>query len=203
MDSEGKVIYVASMDHHLYALDARTGAEAWKPVKLDGAMVSSPVVSPDGKIYVGTFGSKLYTLDANNQGAILGTPFKTDGWLWASPVLSDNLLFFGDLKGNFYILDIAENTLKAKIPLDGAILSSPEVISDTVYVTTEAGSLYTLGFDGKNIRPTMTLSKGKLQAPPMAYKNLVLITPIGGDSILIAIDDKGNKLWSYPPPKVK
>jgi outer membrane protein assembly factor BamB len=201
IDSQGQVIYVTSMDHHLYALDARSGAEMWKPVKLDGAMVSSPVISPDGKIYVGTFGSKLYTLDANNQGAIIGTPFETDGWVWASPALSGNFLFFGDLKGSFYFLDTVENTSK-KITLDGPVLSTPLVVSDTVYVTTEAGSLYTLGFDGRNIRPALTL-KAKLQAPPVAYKDVLLITPVGGSSLLIALDAQGNQLWAYPPPKPK
>jgi outer membrane protein assembly factor BamB len=110
-------------------------------------------------------------------------------------------LYFGDLKGNFYIVNTQDGSSKtAKV--DGAVLSTPLVISDTVYVTTEAGNFYTMDKQGNFLKPVISI-KGKLQAPPIKYKDWILVTPVGSDSYLIALDANGNQVWAFPPPKSK
>jgi eukaryotic-like serine/threonine-protein kinase len=192
-------IFVASMDHNLYAVDTQTGSVIWER-DLGGALVGTPTISPDGKLYIGSFDSEMYTLDAKT-GNIIGQPFKTNGWIWGGPALSDGHLYFGDLKGNFYVLNIQDGSASTS-QLEGAIISTPLVISDTVYVTTEAGHLYTLDKTGKVIKPAYTL-KGKLQAPAIQYNDLVLITPVGSESYLIALDATGKQVWAFPTPKAK
>ena len=198
-DGECNCIFVASMDHRLYAVDTRTGATIWER-DLGGALVGTPASSPDGKLYIGSFGSEMFTID-KKTGTVIGTPFKTEGWVWAGPALADGLLYFGDLKGNFYVLNTQDGT-SSSTPLTGAILSTPLVISDTVYVTTEAGYLYIMDKNGKPTTPPITI-KGKLQAPPVVYKDLILVTPVGSDSYLIALDASGKTVWAFPTPKAK
>ena len=198
-DGECNCIFVASMDHHLYAVDTRSGSILWER-DLGGALVGTPASSPDGKLYVGSFNSEMFTID-KMTGTIIGSPFKTGGWVWAGPALSDGRLYFGDLKGNFYVLNTQDGTSKLT-PLEGAILSTPLVISDTVYVTTEAGHLYTMDKEGKAIKPIITID-GKLQAPPVIYKDLILVTSAKSDSYLIALDADGKQVWAFPAPKAK
>jgi outer membrane protein assembly factor BamB len=198
-DGACNCIFVSSMDHHLYAVDTRSGSTLWER-DLGGALVGTPVSSGDGKLYIGSFNSEMFTIDAMT-GNIIGSPFKTEGWIWAGPALSDGRLYFGDLKGNLYVLNTQDGTSKST-PLEGAILSTPLVISDTVYVTTEAGLLYTLDKDGKVTKPAVTIV-GKLEAPPVLYKDLILVTPVGKDSYLIALDANGQHVWAFPTPKAK
>ena len=63
----GDVIYVASMDRHLYAINATTGKELWKQ-KL-GMMKGSPLIH-EGKIYVGNIDGKVYCRDAKTGEAV-------------------------------------------------------------------------------------------------------------------------------------
>src|SRR5262245_59386158 len=52
------VVYVASADKHLYAVDLATGEEKWKQ-KLGAPLKASPAVR-DGKVYVGDVDGKLF-----------------------------------------------------------------------------------------------------------------------------------------------
>jgi outer membrane protein assembly factor BamB len=198
-DGDCNCIFVTSMDHRLYAVDTRSGSILWER-DLGGAMVGTPTKSPDGKLYIGSFNSEMYTIDAMTGNSI-GQPFTTVGWVWAGPAYSNGRLYFGDLKGNFYVLNTEDGTSNST-PLEGAILSTPLVVSDTLYVTTEAGYVFTLDKDGKPIKPKTTID-GKLQAPPVVYKDLLLVTPVGSDSYLIALDASGNTVWAFPTPKAK
>src|SRR4030042_1463859 len=93
-DSDCNCIYVASMDHTVYSFDASTGELLWHTPELGGAMVGTPAVSPDGVLYIGTFGNEMLALDGSN-GSILWR-FTTDDWVWSGPVLSNDVLYFGD-----------------------------------------------------------------------------------------------------------
>ena len=55
------VVYVASLDKHLYAIDLPTGKQKWK-TKL-GYMKASPAVKGD-RVYVGDLDGKFYCVNA-------------------------------------------------------------------------------------------------------------------------------------------
>jgi outer membrane protein assembly factor BamB len=55
------VVYFGSFDHHLYALDVKTGKEKWK-FQTGGNFKSSPAVS-DGVVYFGSSDNHLYAVD--------------------------------------------------------------------------------------------------------------------------------------------
>jgi outer membrane protein assembly factor BamB len=198
-DGACKCFFVASMDHYLYAVDMSSGAALWKR-DLGGALVGTPTKGSDGELYLGSFNSEMFTLDPMT-GNIIGQPYKTEGWVWAGPAFSDGHLYFGDLKGNFYVLNTQDKT-SSTTPVEGAILSTPLVISDTVYVTTSAGYLYTFDKNGKAVKPPISID-GKLQAPPVVFNDLILVTPVGADSYLIALNSNGNQVWAFPTPKAK
>ncbi|ATW27568.1 PQQ-binding-like beta-propeller repeat protein [Candidatus Formimonas warabiya] len=54
LSPDGDTVYVSAEDHYLYAVDRATGTEEWR-YYLGGTTISNtPVVAPDGTIYVGS-----------------------------------------------------------------------------------------------------------------------------------------------------
>jgi outer membrane protein assembly factor BamB len=200
-------LFVPSMDHHLYALEAETGSLIWKSPDLGAAVVSSPTFGEDGAIFVGTFGNEMLALDAKT-GAIQWRAPST-GWVWSSPVLQNGKLFFGDLKGTFYVLDTAGKELQAPFKSDGLITGTPLVKGSTIFFGTENGTVYSMTSEGSttplaNLASLVVNEKtldGKINAPISAYNDLLLVAPSGSDALLVALTSTGTLQWSFSPAK--
>ncbi|PJF22581.1 MAG: hypothetical protein CUN56_05270 [Phototrophicales bacterium] len=108
------VLYIPTMDHHLYAVDTETGEELWH-IQLDGALASTPVVH-NNRLYIGTFGRSLYEIPLNNGQPSEDTLVHIDvnGWVWNSPVIIDDMLYLADLGGYVHALDISQGLATAK-----------------------------------------------------------------------------------------
>lgn len=104
----GDTLYVGSLDHHLYALNAKDGSSLWD-IDLGGAIADTPLHN-NGILYVGTFTNKLYAISTESHKIV--NSFDTRGWVWGTPRIKDGVLYFGDLKGWVYALDAS--TLKLK-----------------------------------------------------------------------------------------
>lgn len=203
-DPNCECIYLPSMDHHLYAINAQTGAQEWKSEDLGGSVVGTPAYAPDDTLYIGTFNSEMLAIDANN-GRIRWR-VTTDGWIWGGPVLKDGALYFGDLSGAFYAMDAADGKVRWKIKPDGPISQSPLLTEESIYFTTEAGSLYGVSYNG-DIRvnqPIACQPNGacpKLHTSPVSAGDKILVAPTGVEQLLIALDANGEQIWSFIPEK--
>jgi outer membrane protein assembly factor BamB len=196
-DTECNCLFLPSMDHRLYAVDADTGSLKWKTDDLGGSLVGTPAHSAENVLYVGTFNSEMLALDAESGKTIWRTP--TTGWAWAGPGLKDDRLYFGDLSGAFYGLDAGDGTKVWEIQSDGAISETPLVTDDTIYFTTEAGSLYAVDFNGET-KWTKPVG-GKLYTTPVLAGDTLIVAPVGADSTLVALDLSGNQKWAFTPEK--
>ncbi|HEX2908315.1 MAG TPA: PQQ-binding-like beta-propeller repeat protein, partial [Phototrophicaceae bacterium] len=98
------VLYFASLDHFIYAVDAQSGDQLWS-LDVGGAVASAPAYA-NGKLYVGSFARKLYEI--STSGEILNT-YDTVDWIWGTPAVVDGILYAADLVGNVYALDTTEN----------------------------------------------------------------------------------------------
>ena len=97
--ADGDVIYLSSMDHSVYALNAQSGELIWKTEDLKGAIEGSPVISENGVIYIGTLGSSIVALSSEDGSVLWQTP--TTGWVFGSPVIYKDSIIFGDLAGTY------------------------------------------------------------------------------------------------------
>jgi eukaryotic-like serine/threonine-protein kinase len=200
-DADCNCIYVASMDHHIYALDAETGEKMWATDDLGGSIVGQPALSEDGILYTGTFGEQIVALN-KDTGLPATDPFTTDGWVWSGPALADEKLYFGDQVGNFYLLDTKDGlTPASKVEGTEAIISTPLVLTDTVYVTTQGGSLLLFGRDGA-LKGKQKFD-GQLLGPAVAAGDLILLAPLNSDYMLIAVNAQGVQQWTFVPEKKK
>ncbi len=195
-------LFLPSMDHSVYAVDPSDGTEKWRSEKLGGAIVGTPAFNENGELYVGTFGGKLFALNAENGAVDWEFSTADGGWIWSGPVVSEGVLYFGDLNGYFYAVDEESGTsLWQKSPdeLGGNIVSSPLVIGENIYVTTEDGNLFKMDSSGEIIfRQTLD---GKIYTTPVATGDLILIALIQSDNLLVAVNENGAQQWAFQPPE--
>jgi eukaryotic-like serine/threonine-protein kinase len=191
----GKLIFVASLDHTLYAVDPVSQRMVWQR-DLEGSAPGSATISSDGStLYVGSFGSKVFALDAAS-GAIQWTAAARD-WVWGSPAQSGDTVFAADLSGRVYSLDSAngDNAWPSLLP-DGAIIASPVVLADGVLVATESGSLYAFDSEGTKIWDISV--GGQIYTTPVVAGDKILVAPMKGDFLISAVSPDGKLLpWTF------
>ena len=143
------VLYFASLDHFVYALDANTGEEIWR-LDLHGAAPGTPF-HHNGHLYVGSFARKIY--DISLDGQILAE-YVTQDWVWGAPTVVDDVLYAADLSGMVYALNVADGgfveSWSAKIT-DSAIRATPVVSGDYVIVGARDRKLYWLNRSAGNL----------------------------------------------------
>ena len=186
-------VYLSSMDHHVYALDAQSGKLVWKTEDLGGSIVGTPVLSDNEQIYVGTFSNELIALNAQD-GSILWS-FPTNDWVWSGPGLKDDTLFFGDLSGTFFAVNRKDGSSLWQFQPESPIVGRPLIRDDGVYFTTEDGTVFSLNLEG-TIRWSLPFDSN-LQAGPVDAGDQIIVATSNPELLLISIDPSGVQKWTY------
>jgi outer membrane protein assembly factor BamB len=191
--TDGKYIYVTSLDHHFHAVDI-TSHKIVQTVDLGGAIPGGSVVGPDG-LYVGSFTKKLEVV-SNGDHRVLA---EASNWIWGDPVLDGGTLYYADLSGNVYSFDIASEKQNWSAKPDDAIVASPLVVGDQIIVATEAGTVVSLDKDGKNVWDRVV--GGKIYSNIVSSGELILVSPVSANFNVAALDKDGKLVWSFTPEK--
>jgi outer membrane protein assembly factor BamB len=211
---DGKLVYLPSMDHHVYALDAQSGSQVWMSEDLGGAIAGDPTLDEAGILYVGTFNNELVALDTRNNGEVIWRA-PAEGWVWSGPALDGGKLYFGDLSGYFYVVNAADGSLIDKLEPAAksnqlfssnpqGIINKPLIFKDKVYFTSEDGNLYEYDpASGAKHSIWVNPYSGKLYAGPESAGDLILVAIQGGKKVLAALDENGKQAWFYPPDEQK
>ncbi len=199
INATGDTLYLAGMDHKVYAISAASGAQIWASSDLKGALVSTPTLGPDGTLYVGTFSNEMVAIDSKDGSIKWRVP--TTGWVWSSPALENGTLYFGDMGGTFYALDASNGQQKWSIQPKNVIVSQPLVTTDTIIFTTDTGGVNAIDLNGKNLWSYPVASPAVVYAPVVMSGDLLLVTPSGGTNPLIALNPSGTLKWAFTPAK--
>jgi outer membrane protein assembly factor BamB len=194
--SDGKVVYIPSIDHNIYALNLQNGNKVWS-VDLGGAIVNSPVMDSNGKIYAGTLMNELVSVDTSTGKT--AWKFKANAEIWSKPVLLDGNLFFGDLAGTVYCVNSENGKQVWKLDLSNPITGTGAVYADGLVFATENGSVVGISAKGEKLF-TKTLT-GTINGSPVVAGDKIIVATTGVDNLLVAFDFKGNDKWTLPPPK--
>src|SRR5262245_35225043 len=116
------VVYVASLDKHLYAINLTTGKEKWK-VKL-GPMKASPSVKGD-RIYVGDLDGKFYCRKIADGSAVW--EFETGAEIMAGCNFHGTNVLIGSHDATLYCLD-ADGKKVWEVKTDGPVNGAPAVV---------------------------------------------------------------------------
>jgi len=193
--TDGTYIYVTALDHYLYVIDPATVSVVEK-VDLGGASPSSPVVG-EGGVYIGSFSSNIEYIQPDGTHEVITT---ASNWIWGTPSLDDGVLYYADLDGTLYALDLASgNQNWDAVKPDGPIVASPIVAGDQIYVVTEAGTFLALDRDAKVIWTKEP--GGKIYTTPVFSGEMILISPYQAEFSLAAYDATGKQAWTFTPEK--
>lgn len=145
--TDGKLIFAASGDYSLYALDPNSpGSEGGNEPKVvwsfktENKLWSKPLVA-DGVVYQPSLDHKLYALDAAT-GKEKWRFEQSEASLGSTPVLKDGVLYFGSFNSNFYAVNAADGKLIWKQPVGGWVWGEATLAGDTVYVGDVKGGLF-------------------------------------------------------------
>ncbi len=193
--TDGTRVYVASLDHHLHAVDMATHSVMWV-ADLGGAVSGVPALD-EGQIFIGSFDPALTAINTAD-GSITWTA-STESWVWGGPALDGETLYFGDLDGNFYTVNAADGAVLDSSKPDGPILATPIVLNGQVFFVTENGTVYSF-MPGANPQ-SMEKLDGKLYTAPVAAGDLILVAPFQGEFLLVALNADGKVVWSFTSEK--
>ena len=143
----GGTVYFGSGDHHVYALNAATGALRWK-FETGNVVHASPAVA-DGVVYIGSWERNLYALRADNGALIwkFQTGDDTDIYnqvgIAGSAAVAGGTVFFGSRDGHFYAVDARTGAMKwSHDNKKGWVIASPAVERGVVYFPTSDGERF-------------------------------------------------------------
>lgn len=193
--TDGNLVYVASLDHYLYAIDPNTYEFAWPAIDLGGAAPGTPLVGPDGNIYIGSFDSEVVKVDPSTGADTLLT--STQGWVWSGPVSDGQNIYFGDLQGNLFAVDAASGNQSWSIQPDGPVVGSPLIISENIVFATESGSVYAVNSAGEIVWQREV--GGQIYTSPVASTDRIIVAPMQAGFSLAMLDANGNQAWTFQP----
>lgn len=145
----------ASGDGETWALQPRTGKQLWHYPLSGSGMNVSPLVTPDGTVYVshseenrvGNSMGAVVALDGSKSGDLSGTELWQHLQVMAgksSPVILDGRVYFVDDRGKLFIYDAMTGEFIARKALGTSMRSTPLVADRKLYICTMEGRWYIL-----------------------------------------------------------
>lgn len=144
------VVYVASGDGGLYAIDLLTGVERWRR-ELGAPSHSTPAVA-GSLVYAVTRDGRIQAVDrdtgrrvwevATGPDVPLAWGHESGDIYTSSPTLSGDLLVVGSGDGYVYALDRKTGEVRWRARTGGRVRSSPAIADGRVYVGSMDGILY-------------------------------------------------------------
>jgi len=152
---------------------------------------SSPVIGPDGTIYLG-MDMSLYAL---NPEGTKKWEYGTGDVVHSSPAVgSDGTVYIGSYDDQFYALN-PEGKLKWLYNTGDWVFSSPAVGSDgTIYLGTENSKMIALGPDGK-LKWEFTADGSVRSSPAIGSDGTIYFGSYEGN--LYALNKDGTLKWNY------
>jgi len=221
------VVYIASLDAQIYAIDQETGKEKWK-FKSRMPIASSPAVVGNTLYFVSSTGA-LAALDAatgapkwvfaaeyekrfeakNLHGYPSAAQSIPDAWdlFTSSPAVANGKVYFGSGDGNVYAVDAATGLLQWKFPTKDVVHASPSIANGIVYIGSWDSRLYAIDAETgqerwsfqAGIDPAIHNQEG-FQSSPAIMDGTVYVGC--RDAHVYALDAAtGRKKWDYPTSK--
>ena len=179
---QGK-IFVGTEMGNLYALDAATGAQAWKFVA--GSPILSSVAAADGKVFLAALDGSVYAINVSNGTLAWKIKIASRLGFSTSPVLADGKLMLGGRNGVFYAFDPATGAKQWEYKAGAALLQTAAANNGRVFFGAMDMQVYALN------TATGLLAWKSQKLPQMAFKDYwpvvhqgkVIIRPMGSGAL--------------------
>jgi outer membrane protein assembly factor BamB len=195
--TDGERVFITSLDHSVVAVDVNTHELLWHE-DVEGAVPGSAVLGSDGMLYIGSLASQLvrFNPETGEHNPVLESEY----WIWSTPQVDGDTLFFSDLEGRFYSFNTETSGLNwPPVQPDGPITANPLIQDESILLATESGSVFALDREGKVLWSQEL--QGKIYTTPVSAGGLTLVAPLEADFYLAALDPNGRTVWTFTGEK--
>jgi outer membrane protein assembly factor BamB len=206
-------VYVASMDHNVYCLDAETGVKIWQ-IEVGGAVAAQPILdATSGILYVGAFDGRVYAIDVSSDSPALveGFDFQAGNWIWSEVLVHDGQLYVTSLDGRLYALDATSGAVLPPYPYNSSeegqegdrIRAAPVQAEDLIVVAAESGRVVGVQNAARQwVWPTGGVPESSVLATPTVSEGIVYVALKDGQVQALNAADGGQK-WRFTPPEAQ
>lgn len=138
--ADGRVFFGAR-DGYLYALDASTGALLWRFNHEVSWVISGPAVAGDLVFAGSSDGRFVQAVDVATGDERWRKPTSS---AWFSPVIAENIVYFGDAAGTIHAIDRASGEYAWKQTFAGSLRGSALLTDSLIVVGAGDGAVYAL-----------------------------------------------------------
>ena len=191
-------LFVGSDDGHLYAFDARTGADRWR---LDLGAPSNVPVFGDGVVAV-----------ADRNGVLHGVVAATGVERWhttpvvnmTAPVLADGIVYITGTDHKAHGFDLQTGVERWSWTTTADLSNALVIGADTAYVSSHDGVLHAVALDGSHETWSYQMNSTEFGIPTVSG-DVVLLNSLQGagepSGELYALDrTSGKLLWRFRGP---
>lgn len=185
------LLFLGTDTGSFYAIKARTGATKWR-FQLNLAMRSTPCITTDQQVIFGASDNFLYSFSAISGERLWA--FETGAPITAAPIVIDaTTVGVGSWDKVFYFIDTQTGMERASIKLDGLIRAGAVRIDNTVFIGTDAGSIYAVNCRNASKTWECRIEGAVLTMPSIGTGGLLLIGT--NQKMLYAIEQNGQIKW--------
>lgn len=166
------IVYFGARDPYFFALDSKTGKLIWK-YNAENSWILSSAVIKDNTVYVGTSDTyALLALDAKTGEEKYR--FKGNGYVYSSPAIAGNTVFFGDFSGNFFSLNLLSKKEFKVTPTENRNKYAKTILNNDLLDFSHAAKATDLSIYAENQRVMNEFYKlGPIVSSPFISNNVI------------------------------
>lgn len=178
-------------DSELFIYDLNTGRKI-RDIEVEGSIKSEPVQVEDGIIYISEEGT-VYKYNYNGYQL---WRYDHGEFVNSSPALWNDLVIFGDFKGNIAAVKASDGSLVYKQKTGGVFLGGFAVSNSRIYAGDADGKLYCLSAESGKLLWSYD-TKYKIESFPAAAEGSVIFGNVHGDFYSLNAET-GGLIWKTP-----
>jgi outer membrane protein assembly factor BamB len=197
---DNNVIYLGSLDHNLYAINALTGTLKWH-FAANGSIFEPPMIS-QGKAYIGSYDGYIYVIEIQTGIELQRyfVPFQngvnSESGVFATPLMDTNSIYA--INGSLVALDIRTGNIKWQFsdPSPYGQITGNAFMFDDYIVATTTEAIYAIDKATGRILWKFSNIKGSIFSQPTLHDGIVYFGDSSG--YLYAINAKtGRQVHRY------
>lgn len=136
------IVTIGGRDGFIYGLELATGKQMWRQTH-DGSSWILATATDASSVYVAS-GSASIVQAADIKTGKERWRFKTEGAVFASPVLAGELVYFADFSGLVYAVDRGNGMQRWRFPTGDRVFATPVLGDGLLYAASDNGMLFAL-----------------------------------------------------------
>lgn len=185
------LLFLGTDTGSFYAIKAKTGATKWR-FQSNAPMRSTPCITTDQQVIFGASDNFLYSVSAISGERLWA--FETGAPITAAPIVIDaTTVGVGSWDKVFYFIDTQTGMERSSIKLDGLIRAGAVRIGNTVFIGTDAGSIYAVNCRNATKTWECSIEGAVLTMPSIGTGGLLLVGT--NQKVLYAIEQNGQIKW--------